>query len=124
MLIDLRLAREDLAGEHPVHLVVAVGARVGEHGEPVVEIGRLPQRRQHDPAGRDAGEHERVGLGARSSTSRSLPLNALTRRLTTIGSPGRGSSVVVDLGRLVILGHRVAAWAVAANVALPAATSG
>jgi len=47
-----------------VHLGVGVGAGVGQHGDPVVEVGRLADRGQHDPAGGDSPEHQGVGVGA------------------------------------------------------------
>jgi len=47
-----------------VHLGVAVGAGVGEHREPVVQIGRLPERGEHDAAGGDARQHQAVGARA------------------------------------------------------------
>jgi hypothetical protein len=44
-----------------VHLGVGVGAGVGEHGDPVVEVGRLADGGEHDAARGEAREHERVG---------------------------------------------------------------
>jgi salicylate hydroxylase len=55
---DEGLAREDLLGQHAVHLGIEVRARVGQHREPVVEVGCLAHRGQHDAAGGDAREDE------------------------------------------------------------------
>ncbi len=44
-----------------MHLGVGVAARVGQHGEPEVEVGRLANGREHDPAGGDAAQHQLVG---------------------------------------------------------------
>src|SRR5437667_4010266 len=59
----LRLTGEHLPREHPVYLGVAVETGVGQYHQSVVEVGGLAQRREHDTAGGDAGENERVDVG-------------------------------------------------------------
>jgi transcriptional regulator with XRE-family HTH domain len=57
---DKRLLGEDLLHQDAVHLRVGVGAGVGQHRQPVVQVGGLAQRRQHHSGRRDPGEHERA----------------------------------------------------------------
>src|SRR5450830_961284 len=58
-----RLLREHLFHEDAVHLGIAVGARIGEHGEREVEVRRLPERREHDAARGDPGEDQASRAG-------------------------------------------------------------
>ena len=46
-----------------MHLGIAVGAGVGQHDEPVVQVSGLAQGGEHDPAGGDARKDKRVGAG-------------------------------------------------------------
>ena len=68
-------------------LLVRVQAQVLQHDQPVVPVGGLAHRRQHDAAGGDSGEDEGVTSCERRTSSRSLPANALTRFLVTTTSP-------------------------------------
>ena len=90
---DVRLAGEDLLEQHPVDLLVGVGAAVTQDDERVVEVGGLPQRREHRPRCVAMPARTRVRTPRdRSTMSRSLPAKALTRFLVTTMSLGCGAT--------------------------------
>ena len=75
-----------------MHLGIGVGAAVGQHEGPIVEVVRLDHRGQHHPAGADAGQDE-VSIPMSCSWScRSVVEKAPTRVLRTTTSPAAGST--------------------------------
>jgi hypothetical protein len=58
---DVGLAGKNLLHQDLVHLKIGIQAAVGQHGQPVVQVGALAQGRQDHPAGGDAGQHQVLG---------------------------------------------------------------
>jgi diguanylate cyclase (GGDEF)-like protein/PAS domain S-box-containing protein len=105
---DGRLAGEDLFRQDAVHLVVAVRAGVLQHDEAVVEVGGLAERGQHDAAGGQARQDQRVGLGA---AQQHVEVRAGERADPSLDDDGLalgGRERGVHLGGRVVLRHRVA----------------
>jgi hypothetical protein len=75
-----------------MRLCIGVGAAIPDHDQPIIQIDGLANGRQNDAAGVDTGEHSLSMPLARSSVSKSVPTNGLTRCLTTIGSPSRAAA--------------------------------
>ena len=70
-----------------MHICIWVGAAIADDHQPIIQIAGVANGRQHDAAGVDTGEHQRVdAVGAQ------LPTNGLMRCLTTIGSPSRAAA--------------------------------
>jgi hypothetical protein len=58
---DVGLAGKHLLHQNPVHLTIGIQAAVGQHGQPVVQVGGLAEGGQDHPAGGDAGQHQMLG---------------------------------------------------------------
>ena len=87
------LSDEDLVEQHVVDLGVGVGTAVAQHGEAVVEVGRLAERRQDDPTcprsrPAPARRCRRIGAPRRGRCRRTR----FTRFLTTTTSPSNGAT--------------------------------
>jgi hypothetical protein len=91
-----------------VHLRVGVGAGIGQHGEPVVEVGRLPHGGQHDPAAGDAPKHQGVRVGAAQQHVKVTAAEGADPPLDDDRLVGERRKRGVHLGRRVVLRHRVA----------------
>ena len=75
-----------------MHLCIWVGAAIAYDDQPKNQIGGVANGRQHDAAGVDTGEHQRVDAVGAQQRLQVGPTNGLTRCLTTIGSPSRAAA--------------------------------
>jgi hypothetical protein len=75
-----------------MRLCIGVGAAIPDHDQPIIQIDGLANGRQHDAAGVDPASTSVSMPLARSSVSKSVPTNGLSRCLTTIGSPSRAAA--------------------------------
>jgi hypothetical protein len=57
-----RLPRDDGVEQHRMHLRIWVGAAIADDDQPIIQIAGVTNGRQHDAAGMDAGEHQRVDV--------------------------------------------------------------
>jgi hypothetical protein len=91
-----------------VHLRVGVGAGIGQDGQPVVEVGRLADGGQHDPAGGDAPKHQGVRVGAAQQHVKVAAAEGADPPLDDDRLVRERRQRGVHLGRRVVLSHRVA----------------
>ena len=62
-----------------MHLRIWVGAAIADDDQPVIQIAGVPNGRQHDAAGVDTGEHQRVdAVGAQQRLQIGSPSRAAT----------------------------------------------
>jgi hypothetical protein len=57
---DGRLLRDDSVEQHRMHLCIWVGAAIADDDQPIIQIAGVADGRQHNAAGVDTGEHQRV----------------------------------------------------------------
>jgi hypothetical protein len=57
---DGRLPRDDDVEQHRMHRCIWVGAAIADDDQPIIQIAGVANGRQHDAAGVDTGEHQRV----------------------------------------------------------------
>jgi hypothetical protein len=75
-----------------MHLCIWVGAAIADDNQTVIQIAGVANGRQHDAAGADTGEHQRVDA---AGAQQSLQVGTNERAdacLTTIGSPSRAAA--------------------------------
>ena len=75
-----------------MQLCIRVGTAIAYDDQPIIQIAGMANGRQHDAAVWTPASTSVSMPLARSSVSRSVPTNGLTRCLTTIGSPSRAAA--------------------------------
>jgi hypothetical protein len=67
-----------------MHLCIWVGAAIADDDQPIIQIAGVANGRQHDAAGVDTGEHQRIdAIGAQQNAARSAP--AVRMRPASLG---------------------------------------